>query len=196
MADSMTILLWDCKSIDNYPGCLEMKITLVEYNSDWPGVFEQESGLLLSSLGDSVAQIEHIGSTAVPGLVSKPIIDIMVGLADFNAADSLVPKVAELGYTYFPEFEDVMPNRRFFKKLVDGTATHHIHMTEIDSEFWKRHLLFRDYLRANPNVAEEYALVKKELAKRDWKESNDFAKAKTEFIKSVEIKMNGGKPDE
>lgn len=127
MAGSMTTLLWDYKSIDNYSGCLHMKITLVECNPDWPKIFEQESSLLFQTLGDSIAKIEHIGSSAVPGLVSKPIIDIMAGLADFSMADDLVPKIVSLGYTYFPEFEDVMPNRRFFKKLVNGTSTHHIH---------------------------------------------------------------------
>ncbi len=165
-----------------------MRITLVDYNSDWPRVFEQERSLLFRTLGYPVAQIEHIGSTAVSGLVSKPIIDIMVGLYEFSIADSLAIKIVNLGYTYFPEFEDVMPNRRFFKKLIDDTATHHIHMTEIESEFWQRHLLFRNYLRGNPKTAEEYASLKKELAKQVWEDSNDFAEAKTEFIKKVETK--------
>lgn len=162
-----------------------MKVTLVEYDPEWLGVFERERGLLLRVLGEAVAEIEHIGSTAVPGLVSKPIIDIMVGLYDFSMADSLAPKIVNMGYTYFPEFEDVMPNRRFFKKLSNGNATHHIHMVEMGSEFWQNHLLFRDYLRGNPDVAEEYALLKKELAKQNWKDSNDFAEAKTEFIRKV-----------
>jgi GrpB-like predicted nucleotidyltransferase (UPF0157 family) len=163
-----------------------MKITLVEYNSDWPKAFEKECSLLIQATDGSVAKIEHIGSTSVPGLLSKPIIDIMVGLADFSMADTYVPKIVNLGYTYFPEYEDVMPNRRFFKKLFDGTATHHIHMTEIDSEFWQRHLLFRDYLRRNSETANKYALLKKELAKQGWADSNDFAKAKTKFIKKIE----------
>jgi GrpB-like predicted nucleotidyltransferase (UPF0157 family) len=164
-----------------------MRITLVEYHTDWPKLFKRECSLLLQALGDSVAQIEHVGSTAVPGLVSKPIIDIMVGLYDFSIADDLVPEIVNLGYTYFSEFEDMMPNRRFFKKLIDGTATHHIHIAEIDNEFWKRHLLFRNYLRDHPKIAKEYASLKKELASRDWKDSNDFAEAKTEFIKKVEM---------
>ncbi|HEG43304.1 MAG TPA: GrpB family protein [Phycisphaerales bacterium] len=163
-----------------------MKIMLVEYDAGWVKMFEGECGLLVGCLGDSVAGIEHVGSTAVVGLVSKPIIDIMVGLVDFSVADSLVSGIVNMGYTYFPEYEDVMPDRRFFKKSVNGTATHHVHMTEIDSKFWQRHLLFRDYLRVNPGTAEEYALLKKELAKREWEDSNDFATAKTEFIRRVE----------
>lgn len=163
-----------------------MKVTIVEYSQQWPKLFEQERNLLLSTLGEPVARIEHIGSTSVPRLASKPIIDIMVGLNDFDIADSLVPGVKELGYTYIPKYEDVMPDRRFFRKLQHNNVTHHVHMVKIDSTFWERHLLFRDYLRANPQVAVEYALLKKELALRDWNDSNDFAEAKTQFIKKVE----------
>ena len=133
-----------------------------------------------------IVRIEHIGSTSVCGLISKPIIDIMVGLRDFGGADSLVVSIVDLGYTYCPQYEDVMPNRRFFKKQNDVSATHHVHMVEIGSEFWGRHLLFRDYLRGNPAMAEEYALLKKELAKREWEDMNEFASAKTEFISRVE----------
>jgi GrpB-like predicted nucleotidyltransferase (UPF0157 family) len=168
-----------------------MKIILVKYSSDWPKMFEWESRLFLQTLGDSVAKIEHIGSTSVPGLLSKPTIDIMIGLHDFSVADSLIPKIVSLGYTYFPEFEDVMPNRRFFRKLIDGDATHHIHMTEIDSKFWQRHLLFRDYLREHDETAEKYAELKKRLAKRHWKISNDYAKAKNEFIRNIEAIASG-----
>lgn len=156
-----------------------MKITILEYDPDWPKAFEQERDLLLKALGRPVARIEHIGSTAVPHLAAKPIIDIMTGLHDFTDADGLVPRIVDLGYTYFPQFEDVMPDRRFFKKLSGGQATHHIHMTEIAGEFWQRHLLFRDHLRKNPKVAQGYAALKKKLAKRHWNDSNDFAEAKT-----------------
>ena len=142
--------------------------------------------MLLSVLKDTAVEIEHIGSTSVEDLVARQIIDIMVGLHEFSCTDSLVPEIVNLGYTYFSQFEDVLPNRKFFKKLVNDNATHHIHMVELNSEFWERHLLFRDYLKKNSETKEEYATLKKELAKRDWKESNDFAEAKTEFIKNVE----------
>ena len=129
----------------------------------------------------------------MPGLVSKPIIDMMVGLRDFSKANTLVPKIVNMGYTYFSEFEDIMPYRRFFKKLINDTATHHIHMVEIGGEFWQRHLLFRNRLRSDPATAAEYASLKKELAKRDWKISNDFAEAKAEFIKRVEVEAIAGR---
>ncbi len=122
----------------------------------------------------------------MPGLAGKPVIDVMIGLRNFADADSLVPKVVALGYTYIPEYEDVMPERRFFKKIQSGKITHHIHMVEINSPFWERHLLFRDYLRENPEVATEYGLLKKELAKCQWKDTNDYAEAKTQFIRKTE----------
>ena len=164
-----------------------MKIILSKYNPKWAKLFEQERELLLRTLNSYVSKIEHIGSTSIEGMLSKPIIDIMVGLNNFSEADGLVPKIANLGYSYFPEFEDVMPDRRFFKKITNGQATHHIHMVEINDEFWQRHLLFRDYLRNNPSIAREYAELKKYLAKQDWEVSNDFAKAKTEFIQRIEV---------
>ena len=117
-----------------------MEIILSEYDSQWPALFEREKAVLLSIIGPLNPTIEHMGSTSVPGLFSKPIIDIMVGLPDFGHADRLVPKIQVLGYTYISQYEDEMPYRRFFKKLEDKVATHHIHMVEINSDFWVRHL--------------------------------------------------------
>jgi GrpB-like predicted nucleotidyltransferase (UPF0157 family) len=163
-----------------------MKIVLAEYNSDWPVRFERECDVLRKIIGKDNCSIEHIGSTSVPGLLSKPIIDIMVGLKDFRFADGLAEQFVERGYEYYRQYEDTMPYRRFFKKIDKETVTHHIHMVEIASEFWQRHLLFRDYLRNNPDIAAEYAALKTELAKQEWETSNDFSQAKTEFIKRVE----------
>jgi len=144
-----------------------MRIKIVEYNPDWADQFHRERELLLEALGSVEACIEHIGSTSVPGLASREIIDIMIGLRDFNEADDLVPRIVALGYTYVPQYEDEMPYRCFFRKIQDGRVTHHIHMVEMDKQFWQKHLLFRDYLRQDPEAAAEYALFKKELAQRD-----------------------------
>ncbi len=163
-----------------------MKIVLAEYNLDWPVMFERECDAIHNIIGDTNCRIEHIGSTSVFGLLSKPIIDIMVGLKDFRSADDVVMHFVEQGYEYYPQYEDVMPHRRFFKKIDNQTVTHHIHMVEIASEFWQRHLLFRDYLRNNPDIANEYAELKTELAKQEWETSNDFSQAKTNFIKRIE----------
>jgi GrpB-like predicted nucleotidyltransferase (UPF0157 family) len=168
-----------------------MKVTVVEYRPEWRKMFEDEKRILQTALGDVPAQIEHIGSTAVAGLAAKPIIDLMVGLKDFSIADNVVPKIEALGYEYIQKYEAVMPFRRFFIKEQDGIRTHQIHMVGIGGEFWERHILFRDYLRQNPSIAEQYASLKKELAVREWEDVNEYADAKTEFIKEIENKAKG-----
>jgi len=138
-----------------------MRIKIVDYNSDWTNRFRQERELLLEALGQVEASVEHIGSTAVPGLAAREIIDIMIGLRDFAQADDLVSKIITLDYTYVPEYEDVMPYRRFFRKIQNGRVTNHIHMVEVDKTFWQKHLSFRDYLRHNPEAVARYALLKR-----------------------------------
>jgi GrpB-like predicted nucleotidyltransferase (UPF0157 family) len=168
-----------------------MKGTIAEYRPEWRRMFEDEKRILQTSLGEVPAQIEHIGSTAVAGLAAKPIIDLMVGLEDFSIADNVVPKIEALGYEYIQKYEAVMPFRRFFIKEQGGIRTHQIHMVGIGGEFWERHILFRDYLRQNPGIAEQYASLKKELAGREWEDVNEYADAKTSFIKEIENKARG-----
>ncbi len=163
-----------------------MKIILSEYDSQWPVLFEREKEKLLSVIGNLNPTIEHVGSTSVPDLLAKPIIDIMAGVPDFSCADDLVLKIQDLGYTYISRYEDEMPYRRFFKKPESNIVTHHIHMVEINSDFWIRHLLFRDYLRENQVTALKYADLKRQLAQKEWEDSNDYADAKSDFIRSVE----------
>jgi GrpB-like predicted nucleotidyltransferase (UPF0157 family) len=163
-----------------------MNVIVVEYDKEWPKLFDRERDSLLKALGKTVVCIEHIGSTSVPGLAARPVIDIMVGLQNFAEADSLVPKVVDLDYIYIREYEDVMPDRRFFRKMQNGKDTYHIHMVETGGKFWERHLLFRDYLRENLETAAKYTLLKKKLVRHQWKDANDYVDAKTQFIKGVE----------
>jgi len=149
-------------------------------------MFEDERSVIEAALGGVAARIEHVGSTSVVGLAAKPVIDIMAGLEDFSLADSLVPKIEALGYEYVQKYEAVMPFRRFFLKERGGVRLSQIHMVGIGTEFWERTLLFRDYLRQHPNVAADYAALKQELAQREWDHVNDYADAKTEFIRGIE----------
>ncbi|HEV2972232.1 MAG TPA: GrpB family protein [Pirellulales bacterium] len=162
-----------------------MRIAISEYSPLWPKIFDDEAALLARQLPGS-AVIEHIGSTAVPGLAAKPVIDILIGLADFAQANSFVPRIEQLGYEYVPQYETEMPFRRFFRKEQSGVRTHHIHMVAIGTDFWQRHLRFRDYLRTHPETAAQYAALKHTLAARDWQDMNEYADAKTDFIRSVE----------
>jgi len=162
-----------------------MKITLTDYSPDWPRRFEIVRLQLLQQISLPVT-IEHIGSTAVPGLCAKPIIDIMIGVPALERIDEAVPEIEALGYEYLSIFEDQMPYRRFFRKWKGDIRTHHIHMVEAKSTFWNRHLLFRDYLRAHQEIAAQYATLKRDLATREWEDMNEYADAKTAFIRNVE----------
>ncbi len=157
-----------------------MKIELSEYNPNWHNIFLKEKSLLESVL-PLTAQIEHIGSTSIKNLCAKPIIDILCGLDNFLLADELVHKIVALNYEYVEQYTTLIPERRYLKK-----SGFHIHMVQNGGLFWKRHLLFRDFLRENEITKNEYASLKRQLAKRDWIDGNEYAEAKTEFIKAIE----------
>ena len=160
-------------------------IAVTDYDPTWPEMFEQDRAVISGALGATARGIEHVGSTAVPGLAAKPIIDILMGV-DEGDLDRIIEPLQRIGYEYNPDWEISMPRRRYFRRQhADGRNTHHLHAVPIGGEFWTRHLRFRDYLRANPSKAEEYAVLKREIA-RQHQGSIDYTFAKTEFIRSVE----------
>ena len=166
-----------------------MKITIETYNPKWPAAFKKESNLLTDSIQYQSIKIEHIGSTSIQGLGAKPVIDIMIGLVDFNSANNFIASIESLGYTYISEYENTMPDRRFFTKVVNLKKSHHIHMVQHESEFWNRHLKFRDYLRANNEARDQYMALKINLAKIEWTNENEYASAKTDFIRAIEKRI-------
>lgn len=160
-------------------------IVIAEPDPRWGPAFEEEKTRLAAACGPLLEAAEHIGSTSVPGLAAKPIIDILAGVRSIADADRCVPLLQGLGYTYVPEYENVMPFRRYFKKLrPDGSHSHHVHMVEITHSFWADHLLFRDYLRHHPRAAAAYAELKRSLA-RVHTDMNSYAESKTEFIQAA-----------
>jgi len=163
-------------------------ITIADYNPAWPHQFATEQAQLMAVIGDHVADIEHIGSTSIPGLGAKPVIDIMIGVRSLADADAhCIAPIVDLGYEYVKSFEVELPFRRYFRKdNADGVRTHHIHLVEIESDWWERHLVFRDYLRAHPEVSEAYEQLKRELAAQPFETTNDYSEAKTEFVRAVE----------
>lgn len=165
------------------------KIEIFPYNPAWPAMFEAEKSRLISVLGDSALKIEHMGSTAVPGLGAKPVIDIMIAVATLAIADArCVGAIQTLGYEYVSEFETIMPFRRFFRRDDEaGVRTHHIHLVEITHDFWRRQLLFRDYLRAHADARADYERLKRSLAPQ-FTDMNEYANAKSDFILAAEAK--------
>jgi GrpB-like predicted nucleotidyltransferase (UPF0157 family) len=161
-----------------------MKVFIALYDPNWPKLFEQEKARLADALGGHLVDIQHIGSTSVPELGAKPIIDIMIAVRTLAEADRFcIQPIVALGYEYVKAFEAETPHRRYFRKEnADGVRTHHIHLVEINSQWWVDHLLFRDYLRADPEARRAYEAHKRPLAEREWDVSNEYAEAKTEFI--------------
>ncbi len=160
-------------------------IIITAYSDDWQRIFDQEKKLLAEILSD--VEIEHIGSTAVKGLAAKPIIDIMIGVNSLEKSSKYISAVTSLGYLYIQEYEKEMPERRYFKKIsTDGEHTHHIHLVEKNSTFWERHLYFRDKLRADNKLRDDYAELKYQLAKQFRDDREAYTNAKTNFIMSVE----------
>ncbi|HEY0323990.1 MAG TPA: GrpB family protein [Pyrinomonadaceae bacterium] len=162
------------------------QIVIVEYNPRWPALFEEEKARILGLIHAWVESVEHIGSTSVPGLGAKPIIDIMVGIRSLADAPECISRLETIGYEYVPKHEAVLPLRRFFHKSATPCArTHHLHMVEPTGEFWERHILFRDALRANPETARQYYELKKALAARFGSDRDSYTDAKTSFIEAV-----------
>jgi GrpB-like predicted nucleotidyltransferase (UPF0157 family) len=160
-------------------------VVVVDYDPQWPSQYEEEKDRILGAIGDVAVAIEHIGSTAVPGLGAKPIIDIMVAVSRLADAERCIDPLQEIGYEYVPEYNDVIPERRYFHKGPPGARTYHLHMVELTSGFWERHLLFRDFLRTHPKEARRYHELKKELAAKFGSDRDGYTEAKTSFIESV-----------
>ncbi|MFN8578463.1 MAG: GrpB family protein [Candidatus Sericytochromatia bacterium] len=186
-----------------------MKIEIIEYNPQWEKDFLKEKEIISSALEKFSPVIEHIGSTSVKGLGAKPIIDIMLGLEKHEYLDLISEQMISIGFTYYRIYNDLMPERRFFvrQKKSDLLPTLkyydkdeitpkergyisivNCHCTTLNNEFWNRHLSFRNYLRNNDNVRDEYYNLKKDLSKKEWEKLNDYADAKTDFIRSIEKK--------
>ena len=161
------------------------KIIIKSYDPKWPQLFEAERDTLMEAIGHYVSEIEHVGSTAVPGLAAKPVIDIMVGLRRLLDAQDCIMPIEAMGYEYVPEFENEFPERRYFRKSTSGKRTHQIHMVEIGSDFWKRHLRFRDHLREHRETRDQYATLKRELATEFENDREGYTNAKGPYIQNI-----------
>ncbi len=146
-------------------------------------MFAQEAARIAAALGDHLLGVEHIGSTAVEGLVAKPVIDIQVGVRSLQATSSIVEAMVGLGYVYVPEFESELPNRRYFRRALEGRRTHQVHLVErTDTQWWDRHVAFRDWLRTHPADAAACGALKVELARTHRDDRLAYMHAKSEFI--------------
>ncbi len=188
-----------------------MKVELVKYDPKWKSLFEIEKKKLLNVINSKEIEVEHIGSTSIPDIYSKPIIDIMIGVKE-KQLDNYINSIISLGYTYVQKYEICMPFRRYFfkpknldmqfPKIIgfndpdinkENNDSFHIHMVKINSDFWIKHLLFRNYLRNNYKARKEYENTKKALAKMEWDSVNDYADAKSDCISKILEDMKNSK---
>lgn len=160
-------------------------IVIVDYDPGWPARFEAVRGLLLERLQTLRPHIEHIGSTAVPGLAAKPIVDILLGCARLADFEAHIPGLETAGWQYHPEHEAELPERRFLTWPRAQPRSLHLHATVRGNAFWTQHLRFRDALRARPDVAAAYAELKRDLASRFAEDREAYTRAKTGFVESV-----------
>ena len=164
------------------------KVEVVSHNPNWQQAFERESQEIANALGDNnVVAIHHIGSTAIPGIYAKPIIDFLVAVRAIAQVDEQSGAMTQLGYEVMGEFG--IPGRRYFRRdNAAGIRTHHVHMFEEGSAQIERHLAFRDYMRTHPNEAQAYSDLKQQLAKAHPTDIEAYMDVKDGFIQAIDAK--------
>lgn len=161
------------------------RVELVEYDPSWARLFEEERARLTAVFDRNAIAIEHIGSTSVPGLSAKPIVDVLVGLGELDVTAEQILAMAELAYEYLGEHG--LPGRLFFRK---HPRTHHVHVVEYDGIHWQRQLAFRDALRNDADERRRYEAFKRRLA-AEGHPREVYAELKTPFIREVEARARG-----
>lgn len=159
-------------------------VRLEEAHDEWAKDFAEEKKLLIETLGEHIQAIEHVGSTAIPGVPAKPIIDIRIAISslDDSHIEEFVEPLKKLGYSYMHKY----PDRHFFAKGPEENRTHHISIVRADSEIgWRDAILFRDYLRQNKKAREEYSSLKEKLAQQFAEDRASYTKAKETFIAKI-----------
>jgi GrpB-like predicted nucleotidyltransferase (UPF0157 family) len=162
-------------------------VEVVPYNPKWRAEFEVESKSVADALGENVVAVHHIGSTAIPSIYAKPIIDLLVEVKDIIKVDGQSSAMESLGYEVMSELG--IPGRRFFRKdNQESVRTHHIHTFEIASAQVERHLAFRDYMLAHPEDAQKYSELKRELARKYPQNIDKYMDGKDGLIKEMDKK--------
>jgi GrpB-like predicted nucleotidyltransferase (UPF0157 family) len=160
-------------------------VALVPYDPQWPSLFEIERERLVRLFPTQVLEVQHFGSTAIPGMPAKPIIDLLAGVDSMAVADSLVEPLLNSGYTTSPEFNATLIDRRWLMRWANGRRTHHLHIVVLGDPEWRRRLRFRDMLRSRKELAHRYALLKQELVAKYTIDREAYTRAKAEFVFSV-----------
>ena len=192
---SLTSLVWCFNMLDRswYAECPRSplglkrgKLCLSPYRNEWPALFDSEKKILLSAIGNHVIDIQHVGSTSIPGMRAKPILDLGIAVDEFENARTCIEPLTDIGYSF--RGEHGIPRRHYFTK--GDPTTHHIHMVEEYSDEWTKLIRFRDLLRADPKTAEDYRSLKLDLWERLSGDRKAYQAAKAAFIGKVLQRTN------
>jgi GrpB-like predicted nucleotidyltransferase (UPF0157 family) len=161
------------------------KVRVVPHDPRWRDAFEAEAKRVAAALGENVVAVHHVGSTAIPNIYAKPVVDLLVEVGDIDEVDGRSSAMESLGYEVMGEYG--IPGRRYFRKDTrEGIRTHHIHAFEAGSAEAVRHLAFRDYMIAHPAEAQRYSELKRKLAKEHPENIDGYMDGKDGFIKEVD----------
>jgi GrpB-like predicted nucleotidyltransferase (UPF0157 family) len=158
-------------------------VTLVAHDPAWAEHFFSEKQLLLKTLGEKVVDIRHIGSTAIPGMAAKPILDILAAVNVLADVEAFTKDLIRIGYE--DKGDGDVAGRRYFVKGTPSKRTHHLNFCEMNSVFWRSHLAFCDYLQRNPGIAREYSALKRDLANKFPNDRVAYTDGKEKFVRSV-----------
>lgn len=164
-------------------------VELVDHDPSWAELFEEERVRIAPIFDGQAVGIEHIGSTSVPDLCAKPIVDVLVGLRELSLSDEQIAAMKGLGYEYLGEYG--LPGRLFFRK---HPRTHHVHVVEHRGEHWERQITFRDALRSDAEERQRYDAFKRKLA-AEGHSREAYTELKTPFIREVEARARNGPRD-
>jgi GrpB-like predicted nucleotidyltransferase (UPF0157 family) len=158
-------------------------IDIVPYDPEWGVSFQEEAAVLRRALAPWLAgPVEHIGSTAVPGLAAKPVIDIMAAVETLDGSRPAITAVATLGYCYWPYRAEL---EHWFCKPSPAHRTHHLHLVPVGASEWRRAIAFRDYLRTHAETAREYEALKRRLALEHRLDREAYTDAKRPFLERI-----------
>lgn len=160
-------------------------IVITPYSEDWPELFRQVREELLTVFAPVNVSIEHVGSTSVPGLAAKPVIDALLGAGSLADIESRIEPLNRLGYTYVSKYEQSLPMRRYFVKAPATSPRIHLHAVEHGSRFWQDHVRFRDLLREDPGLRSRYQSLKLHLACQHAHDKSAYTAAKAPFIQAA-----------
>ena len=177
--------------IDELQRAIDEPVVLVPHDGHWAQAFEAERRRLTEALPGFFVEVAHIGSTAVPDLRAKPLIDLLAGVPTMDDAIALNALLDRIGYTTLPAFNEALTTRQWFMRQAGGHRTHHLHAVVHDGPEWSARIRFRDALRADPALRARYQTLKDELVRLHANDREAYTEGKSAFIVAARERDRG-----